>query len=123
MADLNKIIEQLSNLTIIEASELANALEKKWNIKPLQVSGVQAASSEKPTEVQEQSEFTVNMKSIGANKIKVIKAVKEILGIGLKESKELVDTTPTKIKEKLSKEEAQKIKITLENAGAEVELV
>jgi len=124
MADVKEIAEQLVNLTIKEANELAKVLEEEYDIKPaaaaVAVAGGPAAGGEGAAE--EQTEFDVILKSAGAKKIGVIKEVRGITGLGLKEAKELVDGAPNAIKEAVSKEEAEDIKAKLEEAGAEVEL-
>jgi len=124
MADVKEIAEQLVNLTIKEANELAKVLEEEYDIKPaaaaVAVASGPAAGGEGAAE--EQTEFDVILKSAGAKKIGVIKEVRGITGLGLKEAKELVDGAPNAIKEAVSKEEAEDIKAKLEEAGAEVEL-
>jgi len=109
MANLEKIVEDLSSLTVLEAAELAKLLEAKW--------GVSAAAP-----VEEQTEFTVILAAIGDKKIEVIKEVRAVTGLGLKEAKDLVEAAPKPVKEGASKEEAEKIKAALEKAGAKVEL-
>src|ERR1700741_4817630 len=108
MADLSKIVSELSNLTVLEAAELAKMLEEKW--------GVSAAAP-----VEEKTEFTVMLAAIGEKKIEVIKEVRAITGLGLKEAKDLVEAAPKSVKEGITKEEAEKIKAALEKAGAKVE--
>ena len=124
MADVSTLAEQLVNLTIKEASELAKVLEEDYGIKPAAAAAVMAApgASGGGEAVEEQTEFDVVLKAIGASKIAVIKEVRSITGLGLKEAKALVDGTPNPIKEGVSKEEAENIKGRLEEAGAEVEL-
>ena len=123
MADVSTLAEQLVNLTIKEASELAKMLEEEYGIKPAAAAAVVAAPGAGGGEaVEEQTEFDVVLKAIGASKIAVIKEVRSITGLGLKEAKGLVDGTPNPIKEGVSKEEAENIKARLEEAGAEVEL-
>ncbi len=123
MADVKEIAEQLVNLTIKEANELAKVLEEEYDIKPaaaaVAVAGGPAGGGEA---AEEQTEFDVILKSAGAKKIGVIKEVRGITGLGLKEAKELVDGAPNAIKEAVSKEEAEEVKAKLEEAGAEVEL-
>jgi large subunit ribosomal protein L7/L12 len=123
MADIKAIAEQLVNLTIKEASELAQVLEDEYGIKPaaaaVAVAGPAAAGG---AEVEEKTEFDVVLKAIGGNKIAVIKEVRAITGLGLKEAKELVDGAPGTIKEAAPKDEAESIKAKLEAAGAEIEL-
>lgn len=123
MAELKALAEQLVNLTIKEANELAKILEDTYGIKPAAVAaaaGPAAAAAE--AVVEEQTEFTVILKSAGASKIGVIKEVRALTGLGLKEAKDLVDAAPGTIKEGVSKEEAEAIKAKLTEAGAEVEL-
>lgn len=124
MADVKEIAEQLVNLTIKEANELAKVLEEEYDIKPaaaaVAVAGGPAAGGGEAAE--EQTEFDVVLKSAGAKKIAVIKEVRGITGLGLKEAKGLVDGAPNTIKEAVSKEEAEELKTKLEEAGAEVEL-
>jgi large subunit ribosomal protein L7/L12 len=124
MADVKEIAEQLVNLTIKEANELAKVLEEEYDIKPaaaaVAVAGPAAGGDAGAGE--EQTEFDVVLKSAGAKKIGVIKEVRGITGLGLKEAKELVDGAPNTIKEAVAKAEAEEIKAKLEEAGAEVEL-
>lgn len=126
MADIKKIADELVNLSIKEASELANLLEEEYGIKPAQaavaVAGGGAAGGDGAAAVEEKTEFDVVLKAIGGNKIAVIKEVRSLTGLGLKEAKELVDGAPNTIKEGVGKDEAQDIKAKLEEAGAEVEL-
>src|SRR4249919_758176 len=112
MADLQKIVDDLSSLTVLEAAELAKLLEEKW--------GVSAAAAVAPAE--EKTEFTVVLSATGDKKIEVIKEVRAITGLGLKEAKDLVEGAPKTVKEGVNKEEADKIKSTLEKVGAKVEL-
>jgi large subunit ribosomal protein L7/L12 len=123
MADLKTLAEQLINLTVKEASDLANILEADYGIKPAAAVAVAgpAAGGEAAASV-EQTEFDVIMSSFGAAKLAVVKAVKSELGVGLKEAKDLVDAAPTTLKEKVSKDEAEKLKAALEEAGASVEI-
>lgn len=125
MADIKKIAEELVGLTIKEASELAQLLEDEYGIKPaaaaVAVAGP-AAAGDGAAAAEEKTEFDVVLKSIGGNKIAVIKEVRGITGLGLKEAKELVDGAPNPVKEGAPKEEAEAIKAKLEEAGAEVEL-
>lgn len=123
MADVKDLAEQLVNLTVKEANELAQVLEEEYDIKPASATAVVAgggAGAEGGGE--EQTEFDVILKSQGDKKIAVIKEVRGITGLGLKEAKELVDGAPNPIKEGVSKEEAEELKAKLEEAGAEVEL-
>lgn len=126
MADIKKIADELVNLSIKEASELANLLEEEYGIKPAQVAvavaGGGAAGGDGAAAAEEKTEFDVVLKAIGGNKIAVIKEVRSLTGLGLKEAKELVDGAPNTIKEGVGKDEAQDIKAKLEEAGAEVEL-
>ena len=122
MADLAKISEDLSSLTILEAAELVKLLEDKWGVKaaPVAVAGAAPAAAAAPAE--EQTEFDVILKSGGEKKIQVIKVTREITGLGLKDAKELVEAAPKAIKEGVSKAEAEEIAAKLKEAGAEVEL-
>jgi large subunit ribosomal protein L7/L12 len=124
MADIKELAEQLVNLTIKEASELAQVLEDEYGIKPAAAAVAMAgpAGGDGAAAAEEQTEFDVILKGIGGNKIAVIKEVRGITGLGLKEAKELVDGAPNAIKEGVSKAEADDIKGKLEGAGAEVEL-
>ncbi|HHU17701.1 MAG TPA: 50S ribosomal protein L7/L12 [Clostridiales bacterium] len=118
-----QIIEAIKSMTILELNELVKACEEEFGVSaaaPVAVVG--AAAGGAAAEVEEQSEFTVVLASPGAEKIKVIKVVREITGLGLKEAKELVDKAPSNIKEGISKEEAEEIKTKLTDAGASVEL-
>lgn len=125
MADVKSLAEQLVNLTIKEANELAQVLENDYGIKPaaaaVAVAGP-AAAADAPAAVEEQTEFTVILKGSGANKIGVIKEIRALTGLGLKEAKDLVDGAPSTVKEGASKDEAEAIKAKLLEAGAEVEL-
>ncbi|MCC5905492.1 MAG: 50S ribosomal protein L7/L12 [Balneolaceae bacterium] len=124
MADVKELAEQLVNLTIKEANELAKVLEEEYDIKPaaaaVAVAGP-AAGGDAGAE-EEKDEFDVILKSAGAKKIAVIKEVRAITGLGLKEAKELVDGAPNAVKEAVSKDEAEELKNRLEEAGAEIEL-
>jgi large subunit ribosomal protein L7/L12 len=122
MADVKEIAEQLVNLTIKEANELAKVLEEEYDIKPAAAAVAVAGPAGGGEAAEEQTEFDVVLKSAGAKKIGVIKEVRGITGLGLKEAKELVDGAPNTIKEAVSKEEAEEVKTKLEEAGAEVEL-
>jgi large subunit ribosomal protein L7/L12 len=123
MADLAKIVDELSSLTVLEAAELAKLLEEKWGVSaaaPVVMaagSGVAAAAP-----VEEKTEFTVVLATVGAQKINVIKEVRAITSLGLKEAKDLVEGAPKPVKEGVTKDEAEKIKKQLEAAGATVEL-
>ena len=125
MADLKAFAEQLVNLTVKEVSELAGILKDEYGIEPaaaaVAVAGP-AGGGGGAAAVEEQTEFDVILKSAGAGKLKVVKEVKNLLGLGLKEAKDLVDGAPGTVKEGVSKEEAEKIKAVLEEAGAEVEV-
>lgn len=124
MADVKSLAEQLVNLTIKEANELAQVLENDYGIKAATASVAVAAPSStgEVAAVEEQTEFTVILKSSGANKISVIKEIRALTGLGLKEAKDLVDSAPSTVKEGASKDEAESIKAKLLEAGAEVEL-
>jgi len=123
MADLDKIADELSGLTVIEAADLAKLLEEKWGVSaaaPVAMAAAPAADGGAAAE--EQSEFDVVLASFGEKKINVIKEVRAITGLGLKEAKDLVESAPKEIKEGISKDEADKIKEQLESAGATVEI-
>ena len=123
MANLEKIVEDLSSLTILEASELAKLLEDKWGVSAAAAVAVAAApvgAAAAPVEVQ--TEFTVILTAAGDKKIEVIKEIRAITALGLKEAKDLVEGAPKNVKEGVSKEEAEKLKAQLEKAGAKVEL-
>ncbi|MGK7368864.1 MAG: 50S ribosomal protein L7/L12 [Candidatus Halalkalibacterium sp. M3_1C_030] len=124
MADVKEIAEQLVNLTVKEANELAKVLEEEYDIKPAAATAVVAGGAAGGGEGggEEQTEFDVILKSAGQKKIAVIKEVRGITGLGLKEAKELVDGAPNPIKEGVAKAEAEDLKSKLEEAGAEVEL-
>jgi len=123
MADVKEIAEQLVNLTVKEANELAKVLEEEYDIKPAAAAVAVAGGGDGGGEAEEeQTEFDVIIKSPGGKKIAVIKEVRAITSLGLKEAKELVDGAPNPVKEAVSKEEAEEIKQKLEDAGAEVEL-
>ncbi len=121
MADLEKIVDQLSKLTVIEAAELSTMLEEKWGVSAAAPVAVAAAGAAAPAG-EEQTEFDVILASIGDKKIDVIKEVRAITSLGLKEAKDLVEAAPKPVKEGVSKDEAEKIKAGLEKAGAKVEL-
>jgi large subunit ribosomal protein L7/L12 len=123
MANLEKIVEDLSSLTVLEAAELAKLLEEKWGVSAAAAVAVAvgpAAGAAAPP-AEEQTEFTVILAAIGAKKIEVIKEVRAVTGLGLKEAKDLVEAAPKPVKEGVTKEEAEKIKAALEKAGAKVE--
>ena len=123
MADLNKIVDDLSALTVLEAAELAKLLEEKWGVSAAAAVAVAAApAGGAAAAVEEQTEFTVVLASAGDKKIEVIKEVRAITGLGLKEAKDLVEGAPKPIKEGVDKAEAEKLKEQLEKAGAKVEL-
>jgi len=124
MADLKKLAEELVNLTVKDVKELADILKEEYGIEPAAAAAVVAAPAAGGAAggAAEQSEFDVILKSAGAAKLGVVKLVKELTGLGLKEAKELVDKAPAPLKEKVSKEEAAQLKAQLEEAGAEVEL-
>jgi len=124
MADLAKIVDDLSNLTVIEAAELSKMLEEKWGVSAAAPVAVAAAGGgAAPAEAaEEKTEFDVVLTEAGAQKINVIKEVRAITGLGLKEAKDLVEGAPKAVKEAVSKDEADKIKAQLEGAGAKVEL-
>ena len=124
MTDLAKIVDDLSNLTVLEAAELAKMLEEKWGVSAAAAVAVAAApgAGGGAAAEEEQTEFTVILKAAGDKKINVIKEVRAITGLGLKEAKAVVDAAPGPVKEGVSKEEAENIKKTLEESGAEVEL-
>ena len=121
----DQVVDFLSNLPVIQIAELIKTLEDKWGVKaaPVAVAGPAAAAGAAPAAAaEEQTEFTVVLKEAGPNKINVIKVVREITGLGLKEAKDLVDSAPKPVKEGVAQEEADKIKAQLEEAGATVEL-
>lgn len=123
MAEVKELAEQLVNLTVKKANELAKVLEEEYGIKPAATAVAAAPAADAEGEAQEeQTEFTVVLKAIGGNKIAVIKEVRGLTGLGLKEAKELVDGAPSNIKEGVDKAEAESIKEKLTEAGAEVEL-
>ncbi len=125
MADLEKIAEDLSNLTVLEAAELSKMLEEKWGVSaaaPVAVAGAAAPAGGEAEAAEEQTEFDVVLASAGAQKINVIKEVRGITGLGLKEAKDLVENAPKPVKEGVSKEEAEEMKKKLEDAGASIEL-
>jgi large subunit ribosomal protein L7/L12 len=125
MADLAKIVDSLSELSVLEASELVKTLEEKWGVSaaaPVAVAGVAAAAGGGDAAAEEKTEFNVVLASVGDKKINVIKEVRTITGLGLKEAKDLVEAAPKAVKEGVSKEEAQVMKEKLEAAGATVEL-
>ena len=124
MADLQKIVDDLSRLTVLEAADLAKMLEEKWGVSAAAAvavaAGPAAAAGGAPAE--EKTEFTVVLAAVGDKKIEVIKEVRALTGLGLKEAKDLVEGAPKPVKEGVNKEEAEKIKTTLEKVGAKIEL-
>ena len=122
MADLKQFAEQLVNLTVKEVNELATILKDEYGIEPAAAAVVVAAGGGDAGAAAEQTEFTVVLKEAGASKLGVVKAVKELTGLGLKEAKDLVDAAPSNVKEGVSKDEAEGLKKSLEEAGAVVEL-
>ncbi len=123
MADLKKLAEELVNLTVKEVNELAGILKSEYGIEPAAAAvSVVAAGPVEEAEEKVQTEFDVILKAAGQSKLAVVKLVKELTGLGLKEAKEVVDAAPKAVKEKVSKDEAEALKSQLEEAGAEVEL-
>ncbi|HMO28838.1 50S ribosomal protein L7/L12 [Enterovirga sp.] len=122
MADLAKIVDDLSSLTVLEAAELAKMLEEKWGVSAAAAVSVATPVNQAPAAVEEQTEFTVVLAAAGDKKIEVIKEVRAITGLGLKEAKDLVEGAPKPVKEGVSKDDAAKLKAQLEKAGAKVEL-
>jgi large subunit ribosomal protein L7/L12 len=124
MADLSKLVDQLSSLTVLEAAELAKLLEEKWGVSAAAAVAVAApgAGAAAAAPVEEKTEFTVVLAAAGDKKIEVIKEVRALTGLGLKEAKDLVEGAPKSVKEGVSKDEAEKVKAQLEKAGAKVEL-
>ena len=125
MADLSNLVNELSNLTVLEAAELAKMLEEKWGVSAaaaVAVAAAPGAGAAAAAAVEEKTEFTVVLAAAGDKKIEVIKEVRAITGLGLKEAKDLVEGAPKPVKESVNKEEADKIKAQLEKAGAKVEL-
>jgi large subunit ribosomal protein L7/L12 len=124
MTDLSKLVTELSNLTVLEAAELAKMLEEKWGVSAAAAVAVAAGpgAAAPAAAAEEKTEFTVVLAAIGDKKIEVIKEVRAITGLGLKEAKDLVEGAPKPVKEGVSKDEAAKIKATLEKVGAKVDL-
>jgi len=125
MADLQKLVDDLSALTVLEAAELSKMLEEKWGVSaaaPVAVAAAPAAGAAAAAPAEEQTEFTVILAKAGDKKINVIKEVRAITGLGLKEAKDLVEGAPKTVKEGVNKDEAAKIKKVLEENGAEVEV-
>ena len=122
MADLQKIVDELSGLTVLEAADLAKMLEEKWGVSAAAPVAMMAAGAAPAAVVEEKTEFNVVLTAVGAQKINVIKEVRAITSLGLKEAKDLVEGAPKAVKEGVNKDEAEKIKKQLEAAGATVEL-
>jgi large subunit ribosomal protein L7/L12 len=122
MADLQKIVDDLSSLTVLEAAELAKLLEEKWGVSAAAAVAVAGPAAAAAAPAEEKTEFTVMLAAAGEKKIEVIKEVRAITGLGLKEAKDLVEGAPKAVKEGVNKDEADKIKAQLEKAGAKVEL-
>ncbi len=125
MANLEKIVDDLSSLTVLEAAELAKMLEEKWGVSaaaPVAVAAAGGGAAAPAAPVEEQTEFTVVLAAIGDKKIEVIKEVRAITGLGLKEAKDLVEGAPKPVKEGVNKDDAAKLKAQLEKAGAKVEV-
>ena len=125
MADLQRLVDDLSKLTVLEASELSKKLEEAWGVSaaaPVAMMSSAASPSDQATQAEEQTEFAVVLTDVGDKKINVIKEVRSITGLGLKEAKDLVEGIPKSLKENINKEEAEKIKKQLEEAGATVKL-
>lgn len=125
MADLQKLVDDLSALTVIEAAELSKMLEEKWGVSaaaPVAVAAAPGAGAAAAAPVEEQTEFTVILAETGEKKINVIKEVRAITGLGLKEAKDLVEAAPKAVKEGVSKDDAAKFKKQLEEAGAKVDI-
>jgi large subunit ribosomal protein L7/L12 len=122
MADLQKIVDDLSGLTVLEAAELAKLLEEKWGVSAAAAVAVAGPAAAAAAPAEEKTEFTVVLAASGDKKIEVIKEVRAITGLGLKEAKDLVEGAPKPVKDGVAKDEAEKIKAQLEKAGAKVEL-
>ena len=122
MADLNKIIEDLSSLTVVEAAELSKQLEEKWGVTAAAAVAAAPASATAGSPAEEKDEFTVMLTAVGDKKINVIKEVRAVTELGLKEAKDLVEGAPKEVKSGVNKKEAEEIKAKLEAAGAKVEL-
>ena len=125
MADLNAIVEQLDQLTLLEASELSKLLQEKWGVSaaaPVAAAGAAPAAAAAAPVVEEQTEFDVVITDSGANKIQVIKVIRELTGLGLREAKAAAEELPSKIKEGVSKDEAAQVRAKLEEAGAKVDV-
>src|SRR3981189_227824 len=122
MADLSKLVDELSTLTVLEAADLAKMLEEKWGVSAAAAVAVAGPAAAAAAPVEEKTEFSVVLTAAGEKKIEVIKEVRAITGLGLKEAKDLVEGAPKPVKEGVNKDEADKIKAQLEKAGAKVEL-
>ncbi|MES2750947.1 MAG: 50S ribosomal protein L7/L12 [Pseudomonadota bacterium] len=122
MADLQKIVDDLSKLTVLEAAELSKLLEEKWGVSAAAAVAVAAPAAAGAAAAEEKTEFSVVLTAAGDKKIEVIKEVRAITGLGLKEAKDLVEGAPKPVKDGVNKDEAEKIKAQLEKAGAKVEL-
>src|SRR6187431_2478939 len=122
MADLSKIVDDLSKLTVLEAAELAKLLEEKWGVSAAAAVAVAGPAGAAAAPAEEQTEFTVVLTAAGDKKIEVIKEVRALTGLGLKEAKDLVEGAPKPVKEGVSKDESEKLKAQLEKVGAKVEL-
>jgi large subunit ribosomal protein L7/L12 len=122
MADLQKIVNDLSSLTVLEAADLAKMLEEKWGVSAAAAVAVAAGPAAAAAPVEEKTEFTVMLTAVGDKKIEVIKEVRALTSLGLKEAKDLVEAAPKAVKEGVTKEEAEKAKAALEKVGAKVEL-
>jgi len=125
MADLNAIVEQLDQLTLLEASELSKLLQEKWGVSaaaPVAAAGAAPAAAAAAPVVEEQTEFDVVITDSGANKIQVIKVIRELTGLGLREAKAAAEELPSKVKEGVSKDEAAQVRAKLEEAGAKVDV-
>jgi len=122
MANLEKLVEELSALTVLEAAQLSKLLEEKWGVSAAAPVAVAAAAGAAAAPVEVKDEFTVMLAAVGDKKINVIKAVREITGLGLKEAKDLVEAAPKAVKESVPKADAEKLKAKLEAEGAKVEL-
>ena len=122
MSKIEQLVEDLSALTVLEAADLAKMLEEKWGVSAAAAVAVAAAPGAAAAAVEEKTEFTVVLAAIGEKKIEVIKEVRALTGLGLKEAKDLVEAAPKPVKEGVTKDEAEKVKAQLEKAGAKVEL-
>jgi|SRR4051795_3182477 large subunit ribosomal protein L7/L12 len=122
MADLSKIVDELSSLTVLEAADLAKMLEEKWGVSAAAAVAAAGPAAAAAAPAEEKTEFTVVLAAAGDKKIEVIKEVRALTGLGLKEAKDLVEGAPKPVKEGIPKDEAEKVKAQLEKAGAKVEL-